>query len=657
MMKVIEHEHPLKLVDLQVNVEDVDDKSDDEEEKEKEEDLVPQDEFSCTCKRCDEDINGYYRYYYKCIHDSCDFALHKFCAELPETLKHATHPHPFILRTIDEDWTCVNCLRGHKPGACYECICCYWLRKDVNCVVEVDKRRIYHPSHPHPLVSLCYKPILCQCNACGKEHKGVFFQCTACPNFAIHNDCAFLPKRLLIQHATNAIFSHTHPLTLSYSFPPEEIRAKHNPRCRVCDGNFYYDLDVWIYKCEKCIYYAHLDCATSRRESFMSILSIGGGPTVKNFKDVDYPNLLRLPFPDETCSIPKHLFFKKLGPADYGNHEVSVQHMNRQHELILVDTAGSIGSTSSSKIMCHNPMKKIELLCSGCVRPITEMPFYKCRAKEDESCNFALHEWCTRRLPTKVDNHPGHPRHPLLLMTNIPNMFNIFRCGVCLLDCNGFAYGCVECEFYVDVTCGFMPERITHESHPNHLLSIVKEGQPSGSCLMCRLYVSPYTLNFSCSFCDVYIHPWCALLLPKTVRHPYDKHPMHISYLPIENHKSEYFCEICEEELDPHKCFYHCDECSQSVHSDCAPLILQSETETHSRYRLERGVYRFLNMKFGSIHKKTDGHPHPLTFAQGIESDGGCSVCHWRLRFEMILRCSECEFAVHHDCLENWNKS
>ncbi|XP_022025907.1 uncharacterized protein LOC110926448 [Helianthus annuus] len=643
------------LIDLQVKVEDVDE-SDDEEEKE--EDLVPQVEFSCTCKRCEDDINEYYRYYYKCIDDSCDFALHKFCAELPETLNHPSHPHPFTLSKTSYNWTCYSCHRHHKAGALrYVCIDHWYRVFDVNCAAEADKRRIYHPSHPHPLVSLRSKPILCQCNACGKEHKGVFFQCTTCTNFAIHNDCAFLPKRLLIQHATNAVFSHTHPLTLSYSFPREEFRAKHYPRCRVCNEYCYVNGDLWIYKCEKCIYYAHLDCATSRRESFMSILSIGGGPTVKNFKDVDYPNLLRLPFPDETCSIPKHLFSKELGPTDYGNHEVSLRHMNHEHELILVDTAGSTGSTSSKindMIMCHNPMKKIELLCNGCVRPITEMPFYKCRAKQDESCNFALHEWCTR-LPTKVDNHPAHPQHPLLLMTNIPNMFNLFRCDVCWLYCNGYAYGCVECEFYVDVTCGFMPERITHESHPNHLLSIT-EDLPNGRCLMCHLDVSPYILNFSCSFCDVYIHPWCALLLPKTIRHPYDKHPMHISYLPIENHKSEYFCEICEEELDPHRCFYHCDLCSQSVHSDCAPLILQSEAETHSPYGQE-SVYLFLNMKFGSIHKKTNGHPHPLTFSQGIESDGGCSVCAGRLRYQMILRCSKCEFAVHHDCLEDLNKS
>ncbi|KAF5819656.1 hypothetical protein HanRHA438_Chr02g0091371 [Helianthus annuus] len=188
--------------------------------------------------------------------------------------------------------------------------------------MEVEKRRIYHPSHPRPLVSLCSKPILGECAACEKEHKGVFFQCTTRSNFAIHIDCAFLPKHLLIQHTKNAIFSHTHPLALSYSIPIEEIRARYSPSCRVCDGDFDYKRDLWIYKCEKCIYYADLDCATSRRESFMSILSIGGGQPVKNYEDSNYPNLLRLPFPDQSYSIPKHLFLKH-GLADYGNHEVS----------------------------------------------------------------------------------------------------------------------------------------------------------------------------------------------------------------------------------------------------------------------------------------------------------------------------------------------
>ncbi|KAM0005177.1 hypothetical protein Hdeb2414_s0218g00837181 [Helianthus debilis subsp. tardiflorus] len=70
----------------------------------------------------------------------------------------------------------------------------------------------------------------------------------------------------------------------------EQQSAKYNPKCRVCNGSYFKE-NIWIYKCEKCIYYVHLDCATSasRREPFMSILSIGGDQNVKNFEDVDYP--------------------------------------------------------------------------------------------------------------------------------------------------------------------------------------------------------------------------------------------------------------------------------------------------------------------------------------------------------------------------------
>ncbi|KAJ0729106.1 putative kinase C-like, phorbol ester/diacylglycerol-binding protein [Helianthus annuus] len=396
-------------------------------------------------------------------------------------------------------------------------------------------------------------------------------------------------------------------------------------------------------------------------------------PTVKNFDDADCPDLFHLPFPDQTYSIPRQLFSKEIGAATNGIDKVRLQHTAHHHELILVDTKCIDGAN-----LCHNPMKKIELLCNGCVRPITEMPFYKCGANEDDSCNFALHEWCTR-LPAEVHNHPGHPQHPLVLMSHVPDvLFNLFLCEVCSLPCNGYAYGCSECHYYVDVTCGFIPKRITHKSHPDHLLS-VEEIPYEYRCFICisNFYepmnppISPTypksspQLGFSCRICDVYIHSECALLLPETIRHAYDKHPMNLSYLPIENHKSEYFCEVCENKLNPHSCFYHCNVCAQSVHSACAPLILCCETETHSMMPAPSGItnspysvniYRFLNVKFGSIHK-FHGHPHPLSFAQGIESDGQCSMCSLNLRYKLIYKCLKCKFAIDYECFKTNSSS
>ncbi|KAD3067846.1 hypothetical protein E3N88_35726 [Mikania micrantha] len=387
-----------------------------EESNDEEEIIVPDDVFVCSCNRCDQEINVYYRYYYKCTNDSCDYSLHKFCAELPTTIEHALHPFPLeIFHEKNWYWTCSVCRRRHMPGRViyytpyHIHLSDFYI--DVNCAVEVEKKKIQHPSHPHPLVSLVSEPILCKCSACGKEHKGTFLQCTTCSNFAIHNDCASLPKSLLIQHTTNNTFHHAHPLVLSYSISEQELEEKYYPRCRVCDGYFEFKR-LWIYKCEKCIYYAHLDCATSRGEPFMSMISsTGKGQTIKNFKDVDYPDLLHLPFPDINYSVPKqHLISKANGPTTYTNDKISLYQINHQHELVLVDTEciDIFGPTSSkidnSFIKLHDPMKKVELLCNVCLRPIMEMPFYKCMAYEDEGCNFTLHE-CLEAFKKNIHDH------------------------------------------------------------------------------------------------------------------------------------------------------------------------------------------------------------------------------------------------------------
>ncbi|XP_023750544.1 uncharacterized protein LOC111898885 [Lactuca sativa] len=579
-LEVPEHEHPLKLIDLQLEyplyheeeeVHDDDDDDDDEGD-----DLIRKEVLhGVKCGRCCHEIHMYHRYYYKCVGgDSsssssssssceCDFSLHKFCAELSTRLDHTLHRHPLIQRQMVGDWSCRICKCLHKPlEMCYDCSqseCHFPI--DVNCGVEVGKKIIHHPSHLHLLMCVFPKPILCECSACGKEHKGIFYQCTICSSFAIHNDCAFLPENLLIQHTTNHAFDHIHPLTVSYSFPLIDQKAKHDPKCRVCNHDFVATEDLWIYKYDKCLYYAHVGCTTPT-----SVRPVGAFRQFE-VEDYDYEHpgrLLHLPFPDETYNIPKHLFSQETGTSD--DHKAEhLTHKSHQHPLILVDHTRSNGLTSSSWLLkCHNPMKKTQLLCDGCLKPITAtMPFYIC-ANDDGGCNnFALHEWCTR-LPTEIENHPVHPYHTLVLMYShsLPFFFGMFYCNVCHLFCNGFAYGCVECGYYVDVTCGFMPEQISHKLHPYHILSITREGSRAPLCNMCHLNTSVGPFLFCCDMCGFFMHSRCAFLILEAIRHKYDEHPMQLSYLPIENHKSEYFCEICEGDLNPHVSFYHCKVCA-----------------------------------------------------------------------------------------------
>ncbi|KAI7732188.1 hypothetical protein M8C21_033201, partial [Ambrosia artemisiifolia] len=373
-------------------------------------------------------------------------------------------------------------------------------------------------------------------------------------------------------------------------------------------------------------YYTHLACATSRNEPFMSIFaSRGTSKTFKSYEDSQHPNLLHLPFLDSSYSMLKHLFFKE----DIGSSTFKIQNnINHQHPLILADALCTDITPTSSRIKpisYHDPMKRIELLCDGCVRPIMSGPIYTCANEEKDHCNFVLHEWCSR-LPTQLKDHFDHRQHTLILHSKIPGeFFGLFECAICWLPCNGFAYYCKECNYCVDVKCAFLPKEITHNSHPNHLLSRKYHGH-GGWCGMCSGVISGF--SFDCHICnDFHLHPNCALLIPETTVNKCDKHPMKLSYLPIENHKSDYFCEVCEMELNPECAFYHCRECMQSMHTACAPSILRYETYTTLGYLHPRlnAIHKYVNVKFGGTYKNINVHPHPLSFLQGTANDGQCA--------------------------------
>ncbi|KAJ0624525.1 putative chromatin regulator PHD family [Helianthus annuus] len=414
-------------------------------------------------------------------------------------------------------------------------------------------------------------------------------------------------------------------LTLScFSDLPDYIK------CRICEGNF--DNKFWIYQCSKCRFYIHLHCKTSRGDIF----SRGIGTSDTNFEAADYPNLLRYPLPDESHHIlPRHVVREHCDQITLidNNDKGLYRYSNHEHPLLLINAA--------DPSMLHNPMKRIKLVCNGCVKPITTTPFYVC----NHGCDFLLHEWCTR-LPCALENHPCHPQHKLVLFFSTTGTRLVeFRCNICGLSCNGLGYSCSMCNYRVDVHCGFIPERITHEAHPNHVLSRL-DHDAYRLCKACN--VSTRGFFFGCSICDFYLDIKCALHLPKRIKNKYDKHPLELSYFPIENHKSEYFCEVCEEELIPEIWFYHCHACGQSIHSACGPLILQSEQDVNSIDH-QKGVYQLLNIKFWGLYATSD-HEHPFSYLAGSVSDGCCKYCGHKLQSSSIVKCLTCKIGFHVKC-------
>ncbi|KAI7756570.1 hypothetical protein M8C21_009880 [Ambrosia artemisiifolia] len=598
------HGCPLSLVYFQ-QPNHKNENSNEEDENEEKDDVVEEVRHGGQCGMCEEQIWSFHVCYYYC--KSCDYSLHKFCAELPMTLQNnPSHPdHNLELHTYKFEYKCNVCNLKRKNAYFSSCNTCYYF-VDIACAT-MSEQKINHPSHRHQLERM-FGQIVSSCVACGNEHRGVFFQCITCPIFRINLQCAWLPTKLLIQVSTNG--------------------NKFYPRCRVCDDKFEFHL--WIYKCDKCRYYVHVDCATSKREPYMSIfLPASAGNINKNYTEDEHPNLLHCPFQDEGDNLLKHHMSNQKGTI-CTQHDGEMLNLScHQHSLILFNKQTSV---DEKMVSLHDPMKRVQLLCDGCVKPIMTAPFYMCCKYVDEQCSFVLHEWCAN-LPSQIQDYFDHPKHPLVLLPKIPSkFFGVFGCEVCKLPSNGFAYGCRECEYYVDINCAFIPNEITHEAHPGHFLLKVKPStyQP---CKACHWPISDW--GFHCPTCDFYIHAKCALLLPREVKHKLDKHPLSLRYEPAENHIEEYFCE--------------------SMHPACAPLILQSQCEQATYGYYGSGVYEFLNMKFGGKIEIKD-HPHPLSFVQGIQSDGYCSNCREedeydkRLKYKMIFKCLECEFAIHYKC-------
>ncbi|PWA36257.1 DC1, C1-like, Rho-associated protein kinase 1/2 [Artemisia annua] len=286
------------------------------------------------------------------------------------------------------------------------------------------------------------------------------------------------------------------------------------------------------------------------------------------------------------------------------------------------------------------------------------MPFYKCSQDYAECSNFILHEWCAR-LRTELSCRLVMQEHELVLRQT-----SLFFCQICGLPCNGFAYNCEKCKFgKIDVHCAHIPISVLHEAHPskahpsNNLSRIdpldlyyesIKCMGTSAACHACRNIIEEGDTFFCADYnYDFRLNMLCALRLPNTIRHKYDKHPLKLSYSPVENHKGQYFCEVCEDDLNPEKWFYHCSECSQSIHPDCAPLILKSEQGVNSSH--DDLVYKFINMKFGDV-RNTEDHEHPMSFVAGAITDGDCTKCGLSLQSKFILKCLQCTFAIHSYC-------
>ncbi|XP_042010855.1 uncharacterized protein LOC121759365 [Salvia splendens] len=514
---------------------------------------------------------------YKCSHDNCSsdhrITLHKECAERPREISLSSHPQHSLIQnklpyTRDvETWdvptlippSCAVCTHMIEGGKGYSCSSCNFYIH-IGCAHSMDVMGepsfTRHPSHPRHDLTLLRRPdALLRCDACGTIHRGNSYICTVCP-YCINESCAALPAAFDCGHL------HDHPLSLAYRLPLEYI--KYRFRCDVC----YKDLSPnnWVYHCGICRYVVHINCATS--------------PLIQNTVDVD-PDVVVCPIKDIAEEVIGP-FVRKSGMAAISNVDEFVKCKNEfhnpDHQLRII---------SSSP--CHQQKEKEDeddddlkygfkskLVCDGCTAPISSSSSEYISCGE---CEYFLHLACYV-LPFGLSGHPLHPQPNHILTLQMCPTLNFIRCTICRFDTNGLVYCCKQCNFKVDIKCFCLPDTIRHAAHPRHnlnlqLMEVMTKGKRNIPRMCSACGVNTYgNFCYICDVCDIILHSWCALLPAQVSNRRWDKHPLPLTFDATANHPSEFFCELCEKEMNPKTWMYHCRGCDVSIHPACLPTAL-----------------------------------------------------------------------------------
>lgn len=303
--------------------------------------------------------------------------------------------------------------------------------------------------------------------------------------------------------------------------------------------------------------------------------------------------------------------------ADYINHWA-----HKDHPLVLLDHV-QLSNINTTEMMNRNDD---QVLCDCCVRPILTDPFYGCA-----QCKFFVHTFCAE-LPL-VAKHPLHEEHELVIHKHVkPNIY--VKCNMCNNICNGMFFYCKTCNFYLDIKCASLPSTIKYVAHRHPLRQLFNDSW--AYCKACGKWDRAYRC-FGCKDCKFFLHESC-IFLPGTINHRWDPHPIPLVHPPIKDHPEEFYCEICEQEIDgTSHSFYFCRACDQSFHVLCL-----------SPY------YNYSNVKFGATNIRVDKHPHSLTLAamqQHKLPHSKCGNCSDRIPDgSPMLECQPCHFRLCRKC-------
>ncbi|CAH8386729.1 unnamed protein product [Eruca vesicaria subsp. sativa] len=495
------------------------------------------------CKLCRGKLS---KMYYYC--SVCEFAIDLICTRksVMKTIQDPeNHEHPLYLVPEMTMFTCRICeLPDDRfPYGCHLCE----LRFHKDCAESPPEINYScHPYHPLKLLTRVPSYIDGKCCLCGNKLHILFYHCSIC-NFSVDLDCVKSPPPVTLIN----LKSHGHQLTLL----PQRIFV-----CNACGMSD----DPNPYVCFQCNFMIHRSCI-----NMPNIIKIN-----RHVHRISYNQ--RLNAGDWKCGVCKKEIIWTCGAYSCAKCPGLAFHVKCatkfgiwdgvEHEDIFEDMTdlnsyeeikeGVIKHFSHEK---HTLKLKEEsdandecMWCDICSYPIFSSSFYDCM----ECDEFTVHQKCAH-LPKKIKDS-----FYMLPMTLVSRFDELFICSVCQNFVRGSAYISDNNNLSLDVRCGSISEPFVHESHPHSLYINYSTGDKS--CIACGNKAS---VVLSCEECEFVLDIKCSIL-PKMVNHKNDKdHLLSLCY--GENSSVQYWCEVCEEDLNPNKWFYSCDHCGITCHIKC----------------------------------------------------------------------------------------
>ncbi|KAL3737934.1 hypothetical protein ACJRO7_019456 [Eucalyptus globulus] len=562
---------------------------------------------------------------YSC--DSCQFFLHKSCAELQQELCHPVHLHTLKLcPTVDDDagLSCDFCGEIFH-GFVYQCNECQF-HLDVICAQQLPssetggQKQTDNFGHRHPLTLRLRddEDDIFKCRACDERCLGPVYGCEQCKYF-LHESCAELP--LEREH----FYHEQHPLKL-------QVAKYHN--CALCGNR----IEGYTYRCEQCDFDLDVLCAQ------MTSMRPGEGRVTRPRKKVEdikkqhfcHEHVLTgsekseedrvfcsgckkqcsgLTYACDTCKFYLDEACSEL-PREYEHFFHPLHKLTLQNSHLGVYCRACEKKCSGFTFSCRECKFHMDVVCAMKAEKVTREPNCyiphfshghplkiideewntKCLAcgkqRLDSSliygckkCRVWLHKSCAE-LPQKIDRHFFHKKCTGQLNLEVrptlePGLRKV-KCWACHKECQGFLFRCEIRPFRLDVACALMPSIIpegtqtkhfTGHGHPLQLRQINEDA----TVLWCSVCENRCVdAMYECSLCEFFVHASCTELTPIP-------HPFLLLLIKTLRNKDRFTCKACLKESSGFT--YDCRTCPFfSLHVGCANLKPKIQFDAHEHY-------------------------------------------------------------------------